>query len=838
MVSIIFIIGWWKCSAREILKPSANIPTRPNQFSSRIAAMNYMSDASMPPRSAAHLSPPRTPRAVIIAAALSCVCSFAPGAPAQTPPAKKPTHPASTSKSPATKKPAAPAVSPAGKVDQQLSALALALRDKPTAAAEQHLADFAQLHAKDEYGLYADLALGHYNLDRNHLPDALKYFAAAEQRPSRLEEYAMFWHAQTLRQSGHNEEGIAELAAFRKKFPDSVLSDLAVQSFAEGAIAQGNAQSAAAALDAYPRSSQKSILLLLRAQAREKSGSSIAAAKDYLALYYGFPLTDESRAAGQRIPELSRQLGDAFPAVPLAQQVSRGEALFAAHRWREARQEFEAELAQAGGADHDHAELRIQQCKSSQGGGASPLTTPKFTDPDAEAERLFALSQAYRNEKHEREMLEAITEVSNRFPQNQWTAEALFVAGNYYWVLLDRPRAADYYHRAVDAHPTGKEAPIAAWRFAWAAYMNRKPETVSLLEAFIKNYPTYNAVPDALYWLGRSAERAGNLPRARSFYVKASQRFPQTFFGLRAADKVAAIGSQPLEPAEIIAVVPDAQPIVALDAPIPPEVEPRWLRAAGLRLIGFDASAELELRTAYGISPAPRLLLEAAQSATAADHYGVGIMLARMAYPQPDAHRPEEMPASVAHVLYPLPFFSSVTSAATRDRVDPMIVAGVMRQESAFLPDAVSHAGAVGLMQVLPKTAPHLSKRLNLRYSRAKLFDPDYNVQLGTLYLADLINQFGTEGALAAYNAGEDRSKLWKSEHNYDDAAEFVESIPFTETRDYVQIVMRNAQIYRILNPTTSAPGSASAASAPKTTPAKSTVGKTASAKSKLRGAS
>ncbi len=629
----------------------------------------------------------------------------------------------------------------------------------------------------------------------------------------------MFWHAQTLRQSGHNEEGVTELAAFRKKFPDSVMSDLAMQSFAEGSIALGNAQGAAAALDAYPRSSQKSILLLLRAQARDKSGSAIAAAKDYLALYYGFPVSDEARAAGQRIPELSRQLGDAFPGVPLAQQQGRGEALFTAHRWREARQEFEAELAQAGGADHDHAELRIQQCKSSQGGGASALTSPKFADADAEAERLYTLSQAYRNEKHEKEMLDAITEVAQRFPQNQWTAEALFVAGNYYWVLLDRPRAADYYRRAVDAAPTGKEASIATWRFAWAAYMDRKPETVSLLEAFIQKYPTNNAVPDALYWLGRSAERAGNLPRARSFYVKGAQRFPQTFFGLRAADKVAALGSQPLEPAEIIAAIPDAQPIVALDAPIPPEVEPRWLRATALRLIGFDASAELELRTAYGISPAPRLLLEAAQSATAADHYGVGIMLARLAYPQPDAHRPEDMPASVAHVLYPLPFFSSVTTAATREHVDPMIVAGVMRQESAFLPDAVSHAGAVGLMQVLPKTAPHLSKRLNLRYSRAKLFDPDYNVQLGTLYLSDLINQFGIEGALAAYNAGEDRSKLWKSEKNYDDVAEFVESIPFTETRDYVQIVMRNAQIYRILNPAAAAAANAPVTAAPKMTP-------------------
>jgi soluble lytic murein transglycosylase len=195
------------------------------------------------------------------------------------------------------------------------------------------------------------------------------------------------------------------------------------------------------------------------------------------------------------------------------------------------------------------------------------------------------------------------------------------------------------------------------------------------------------------------------------------------------------------------------------------------------------------------------------------------------------------MPAAVARVLYPLPFYSSVSAAAAREHVDPMIVAGVMRQESAFLPDAVSPPGAVGLMQIMPKTAPHLSKRLNLRYSRAKLFDPDYNVQLGTLYLADLINQFGLEGALAAYNAGEDRSKLWKSEKNYDDVAEFVESIPFTQTRDYVQIVMRNAQIYHILNPSPAA-ATTTVTVTPRPTPVKSHSAKSASAKSKTRGVS
>jgi len=321
-------------------------------------------------------------------------------------------------------------------------------------------------------------------------------------------------------------------------------------------------------------------------------------------------------------------------------------------------------------------------------------------------------------------MLDAITQVAERFPQNQWTAEALFAAGNYYWVLLDRPRAADYYRRAVDAFPSRKNAPVAACDTpgppTWIA---SRSQALSSKRLSGNIQPITRCRRSLL--AGRSAERAGNLPLARSFYVKGSQRFPQTFFGLRAADKVARFGSQPLEPAEIIAAIPDAPPIGALDSPIPPEVEPRWMRATALRLIGFDANAELELRTAYGISPAPRLLLEAAQSATAADHFGVGIMLARLAYPQPDAHRPEDMPASVARVLYPLPFFSKRFNCRAREHVDAMLVAGVMRQESAFLPDAVSPPGAVGLMQIMPKTAPHLSRRLNLRYSRAKLFDPD-----------------------------------------------------------------------------------------------------------------
>jgi soluble lytic murein transglycosylase len=127
-----------------------------------------------------------------------------------------------------------------------------------------------------------------------------------------------------------------------------------------------------------------------------------------------------------------------------------------------------------------------------------------------------------------------------------------------------------------------------------------------------------------------------------------------------------------------------------------------------------------------------------------------------------------------------------------------MLMAGLIRQESAFESRAMSRAGAVGLMQVMPKTASRLARQLKVQYAPDRLTDPGYNLQLGSHYLAGLIRSFGTqEAALAAYNAGEDRVAQWTAGQNYVEAAEFVESIPFTETRDYVQIVIRNADVYR-----------------------------------------
>jgi soluble lytic murein transglycosylase len=317
-------------------------------------------------------------------------------------------------------------------------------------------------------------------------------------------------------------------------------------------------------------------------------------------------------------------------------------------------------------------------------------------------------------------------------------------------------------------------------------------------EQFLRQHPSSPYVENALYWLGRANERAGNVPHARSFYLTAVQRFPQTYFGGNAADRLREIGSEPINPAEFLSPIPAVAPLAALDKSVPAAANGRWTRAQALRSIAFDASAELELRAAYEQTAAPGLLLAIAEAAADDGRYPVGIVAGRQLVPRLDARQFDQVPLEIWRAVYPLPYRTALEREAGRYKLEPAMVAGLIRQESAFAADAVSRRGAIGLMQIWPPTAPSLARGLRLAYSRARLFDPEYNLRLGTSYLSTLLKAYDKpEFALAAYNAGEHRVEEWTTGQAYAELPEFVESIPFTETRDYVQIVLRNAGLYR-----------------------------------------
>lgn len=690
--------------------------------------------------------------------------------------------------------------------EKQLAQLSRALRDHGSATTYAALAAFANQNAKKELGPRAALALGFYDLSREKPDLALGWLRKAVD-DKLLREYVQYWQSQTSLDLGQREEGLEQLQSFHRDFPDSALTEQALTSLAQVALSSGKGDIALAALEAYPNSGAKPSLLLLRAQAKEKVAAAkgekpLAAAIDYLDLYYRFPLNEEAKAAGLRIPSLQFALGEDFPGTPVQTQIARAEAFFLAKRWREARAEYVALLPKLSGVDHERLELGIAQCDVQSGGRPEILSAVQLTDPDLDAERLFAMSQAHRSHKIETQMLDDVEQLAKRFPQSNWVEEGLFAVGNYYWANLDREHAVAYYRRALEGFPSGRYAQTGAWRVAWTAYLDRSPEAPDLLEDYVRRFPTSSYIPDALYWLGRSYERAGHLENARSFYVTAAARFPLTYFGAKAAERVhpapQGIGVSPLTTAEFLSIIPAASPLPPSGQPLPAKVLDRQARARALSDIAFDASAELEYRAAYNETRSPQFLIAAAGAAVAAGHYAAGMVAVRQAIPQLEARQISEIPDEAWRAAFPLPYESDVRIEAARNQLDPMLVAGLIRQESAFESHAMSHAGAVGLMQVMPKTALKLARQMRVRYARARLTDPGYNLQLGSRYLAGLIQSLGTpEAALAAYNAGEDRVAQWTSGQNYMETAEFVESIPFTETREYVQIVIRNAQVYR-----------------------------------------
>ena len=150
--------------------------------------------------------------------------------------------------------------------------------------------------------------------------------------------------------------------------------------------------------------------------------------------------------------------------------------------------------------------------------------------------------------------------------------------------------------------------------------------------------------------------------------------------------------------------------------------------------------------------------------------------------------------------LFPMEHEETVTTYAKEYDVDPFLVYAVIHTESRFREDAVSPAGAIGLMQVTPDTGQFISEQLKLSsFTEELLKDPELNIRMGTWYLSYLKESFPrVETLLAAYNAGPNRVRTWLEDEDVSDG-EILTDIPFEETRNYVERVLQREKIYRLL---------------------------------------
>ena len=217
----------------------------------------------------------------------------------------------------------------------------------------------------------------------------------------------------------------------------------------------------------------------------------------------------------------------------------------------------------------------------------------------------------------------------------------------------------------------------------------------------------------------------------------------------------------------------------ALNEYIAPEI------AAGAGSAQWGALAQAQIYASYG---------EYTRAMQSMKHSGISFF----------ALPTKEVPMSYWRLIFPQPYWNDLVSDSAKNGLDPYLVASLIRQESEFNAGAYSPAHAMGLMQLLPSVGKENAKKEGIRgFQPSSLFNPSVNLQLGTRNLRQVLDRFGgqPEYALAAYNAGDVPVRQWMAAGDYKDIPEFVESIPYTETREYVQAIMRNRELYRALYP-------------------------------------
>ena len=465
---------------------------------------------------------------------------------------------------------------------KQIEQYARDLKQKNAAAAYAKLSSFAQQKSSGSLGARAALALGYYDFDKTHYAQAAQWLNRALADPV-LHDYAVFYGAQNDIGLGRDAEAVTQLKQYRKDNPDSVLMDQAVQSLATAAMATGQPGEALVALDSYAGTKSKPGLLILRGDAHEAFSQPLQAAVDYQAVFLQFPTSDQAWKAGEKLEALRGPLGGKFPIISIDHQIEHANTIYGAHQWSNARNEYSKILSEATGAQKERAELRILACGVALGGNPVSMIAMSIGDPDVDAERYYNLAQHYRNQQKESDMLAAIESAAARAPGSAWTESALFLGGNYFWVKLDRDKAAAYYRRLAQSFPTSSDANTADWRAVWASVVKRDAGAANLLSQHLYRFPGSPYTSDALYWLGRLAEEGENAPLARAYYAKLQERYPQNYFSILAAARMKKIGRGDAADAPVLATIPAVPAVKTLGATIPAAAATRQTRADALR---------------------------------------------------------------------------------------------------------------------------------------------------------------------------------------------------------------------------------------------------------------
>jgi soluble lytic murein transglycosylase len=663
---------------------------------------------------------------------------------------------------------------------------------------------FAQSHAPAP----AKLAVGIAAYERKDYAGAIAALQGLDVRLPKLSDYAAYYLAAARIDSKTQNDVTADLAPVWSAAVASPLAGRAALVAANGLVAAEKPADAARILlqhyDALPQPDGDAALAL----AYQSAGDYAHAALSYQQVYYRYPASDAADQASPALTGLRDKLGAAYPAISYQTALDRAGKLMEARNYARARTEYQGLIVLLDRAERDLARVGVGAADFLRGqttAACQYLRTLEVSESEADAERLYYLAECAGRSNNETERLEAIHHLDQQHERSPWRFKALTSLADRYLLTNRMDDYEPLYAAAGKSFPAEPHAAAAHWRYVWAGYIRRNPNAADRLREHLMLFAAQSTAASALYYLGRLDEDARDYGSARVYFEKLVSQFPNYYYGLLGSKRLTgavAPAAPSARTAEFLRTLGFSENHYAAKMEPSMETKLRVERAQLLRSAGLADLAAAELRFGARIAspPSSQPALLAIEMARAADSAFLGLRAMKAFVPDGLSVPLTGSTGEYWQYLFPLPFKDDLVRNAKAQSLDPSVVAALIRQESEFNPRALSRAKAYGLTQVRPMTGRTLARKAGMRtFSAGMLYQPATNLRLGTIYLRELLDDFDGrwEETLAAYNAGKSRAVRWRTWGEWREPAEFVESIPFTETHDYVQAVMRNAELYK-----------------------------------------
>lgn len=641
--------------------------------------------------------------------------------------------------------------------------------------------------------------LGRTYLESGKREEARDFFLKAIAEYNELADYSLYYLSESLLAEKEYERSAEVLRLLYKTYPESPLKRLAQFKEAESLYLFGKYKEAIRAFEIFleenPKNPVVSEAKLYKGKALKEAGMMDEAADTFKRLWIEDPASASADKAVKELVSVKLNAED---------YIIRAENLFKASQYSKAILDLQKAL------DLEQDPRKISKIRLKTGIALfrirrydeaieiinNVLNQQSGVNNGVLKEALFYLAKVYLRKGNKDSFFRTSYEYYRLYPEDKKTPEVLLILADELKRSGGREKALTIYNLIINEYP--EASADALYQRGWMEYLSGDFEKSSKdMGLLVEKYPESQRIPQALYWEARGYEKSGYISKAEAIYRNIINEYPATFYGYTAVERLKKReeGDRPKDKEDFPPLSPQSSPISEIAFP-----KVKELKTLGMK---EEAVAELDyIRYRHtGINQTDTIDLESlikiGEAYINLEEYNRAISMAQW---QPLRKK------DFLYLSYPLGFWNFLGQSSNETMLDPYLLAAVIREESRFDPKATSRAGAMGLMQIINSTWDWISKQrdgieprtLDSERRTQDPFDPQENIARGSWYLRYLLDRFNRNLiiALSAYNAGPEAVSSW-IRNGPEEPDEFIEEIPYKETKAYIKGVLRSYGEYR-----------------------------------------